>query len=167
MLKLILGTMKSGKSLRLLDEAFLLIKKSYPRKANFIIIRNSKDTREFFTRSSNYEDFIFHFGDEKTSLEPYDNIFIDEVQFFDKSYVNKIIKLSFSKDIFVAGLKADVKNKIWANVAKLIPYADDIIYPKAHCDKCGESPACFHLGNGKIGNDYLVLCKQCYKEGLK
>lgn len=32
MLKLILGTMKSGKSLRLLDEAFLLIKSPIPKK---------------------------------------------------------------------------------------------------------------------------------------
>lgn len=167
MLNLILGTMKSGKSLRLLDEAFSLIKKSYPHKANFIIIRPSIDTRDFFTRSQNYKDFIFNFGDENTPLKNYEYILVDEVQFFDKKFIQKIIDLSFSKNIFVAGLKADVENKIWDNVARLIPYADDIIYPKAYCDLCGGSPACFHMGNGKIGNQYIVLCKKCYGKEMQ
>ncbi|EIC2465208.1 thymidine kinase, partial [Campylobacter jejuni] len=67
MLKMILGTMKAGKSAKLIDEASNILFQD-----EVIIIRPSCDTREFFTRKyKNDELKRFNFGNENTSLSLY------------------------------------------------------------------------------------------------
>ncbi|MGI7526832.1 thymidine kinase [Campylobacter coli] len=162
MLTMILGTMKAGKSAKLIDEAFNILFQD-----EVIIIRPSCDTREFFTRKyKNDELKRFNFGNENTSLSLYRFIFVDEIQFFKKDFLEQIINLSRKKEITitVAGLLNDVKGNAWDNVETLKSYADEILYLKADCDCCGKKEsAIFHIGDGGINNNYFVFCEECYK----
>ncbi|HEB7570064.1 TPA: thymidine kinase [Campylobacter coli] len=162
MLKMILGTMKAGKSAKIIEEASNILFQD-----EVIIIRPSCDIREFFTRKHKNSDLQnFTFGNENTSLDSYSFIFVDEIQFFKKDFLEKIINLSRKKEIFitVAGLINDIEGNSWGNVETLKPYADEILHLKADCDCCGrKESAAFHVGDGGINNNYFVFCEECYK----
>lgn len=165
MINLIIGSMKSGKSAKLLETAYKL-KSSLSKKEQdkVIFIRPSCDTRNFITRKVidfNHKDILY--GNEYTDLKDFDYIFIDEVQFFKKKYIQSLIANRKKKaGIFCAGLNADIKHKVWGNIATLIPFVSSIELLKANCDICGaKESAIYNIGDGKIGDNYKVVCPRC------
>ena len=156
MLSLILGTMKSGKSTKLLN-----LENSV--NEDFALIAPSVSKREFFARNIENNLVVF---DEKFDYSSFKIILIDEIQFFSKDYIREIIKKRNSHDFILAGLISNTQNKMWENVVKLFPYADKVELCYANCDKCGCKNAKYHIGNGFIGDDYLVVCERCNEKFL-
>ena len=152
--------MKSGKSALLLEVANDL-SKTKGQNEKLIFIRPSCDNRDFISRGRE-PDIHLKFGDERTNLQDYDYIFIDEIQFFNKQYIQYLIGLENKKVLMLAGLNADIKHKVWENIATLIPFVSSIELLKADCDICGaEKSAIYNIGDGKIGDNYKVVCPRC------
>lgn len=81
MLSLILGTMKSGKSTKLLNLA-------NSTKEDFALIAPSVSKREFFARGVE-NNFVVY--DESFDYSKCQTLLIDEIQFFSKEYIQNII----------------------------------------------------------------------------
>lgn len=162
-MELILGSMKSGKSALLLGVANDL-SKTKGQNEKLIFIRPSCDNRDFISRGRE-PDIHLKFGDERTNLQNYDYIFIDEIQFFNKQYIQYLIGLENKKVLMLAGLNANIHNQTWSNITTLIPYASAIEFLKANCDICGaKESAIHHIGDDKVGDNYVVVCPKCYKK---
>lgn len=151
MLSLILGTMKSGKSTKLLNLA-------NSTKEDFALIAPSVSKREFFARGVE-NNFVVY--DESFDYSKCQTLLIDEIQFFSKEYIQNIISNKKNHTFIIAGLLSDTQNKMWENVVMLLPYADNVELRYANCDICGFNNAKYHIGSGLIGDDYLVVCEKC------
>jgi thymidine kinase len=97
---------------------------------------------------------------------------IEELQFFEDAYdivldlVNKK-----NKRVVVAGLVADYTGKLFGDVGRLIPFADDVHHIKALCSVCNDgTPALFtqristHSEKIAIGakDMYRAVCRKHY-----
>lgn len=162
-MKIILGTMKSGKSTTLINEMI----KAHNNNNKYIFIRQNKDTRNFIARGINVEIEKYNFQNENYLFNDLENhiIFIDEIQFLDKKILDRILKLSIKNKIIMAGLigYADT-NKIWESVAYILPYCKEIIKLNAYCEHCGKHNAVIQhfLGGDKISDNYAVYCLECF-----
>ncbi|MCR6590534.1 thymidine kinase [Campylobacter insulaenigrae] len=159
MITLILGPMRSGKSYRLLQEA----EKLHIANKNYVFIRPSCDDRGFISRS--FESRLqLNIQNEDCDFKDYDYILFDEFQFFDEKIVQRVLESEAKKEFYLSSLNSDIHFKIWKNVAKVLPYAEKIIKLHSICETCGCSHANFNIGNGKIGDDYKVVCKDCIEK---
>lgn len=167
-MKIILGTMKSGKSTILINEMI----KSHNNKNNYVFIRQKKDTRDFIARDVNIEIKKYNFQNESFLFNDLENylILIDELQFLNKNVLDRILKLSIKNKIIMAGLLsyADT-NKIWESVAYILPYCKEIQKLNAYCENCGKHNAIIQhfKGGDKISDNYAVYCLECYNEIIK
>ena len=152
-MELILGSMKSGKSALLLEVANDLAK-TKGQNEKLIFIRPSCDNRDFISR-----------GRQPDIHLKYYYIFIDEIQIINKQYIQYLIGLENKKVLMLAGLNANIHNQTWSNITTLIPYASAIEFLKANCDICGaKESAIHHIGDDKVGDNYVVVCPKCYKK---
>jgi len=68
----------------------------------------------------------------------YDIIAIDEFQFFDEHAIDVVKTLVYlNKEVIVAGLDGDFKQKKFGCVIDLIPFSDDVTKLSALCCHCG------------------------------
>ncbi|QPX65308.1 putative thymidine kinase [Campylobacter phage F372] len=161
MIKLIIGPMRSGKSLELLREA----EKLHFGRKKYILIRPEIDDREFISRS--YKTLhnlnIIKTNNINAIVNEYDYILLDEFQFFDNSITN-IITDNISKNWVLCGLNINYESKLFENIINILPYADRIYKLSSICEKCGSEYGNHNISNtGEIcvGDDYTILCSTC------
>lgn len=76
-----------------------------------------------------------------------------------------------NKIIIVSSLNANYKRNIFPSIQEIIPKADNIIFLKAKCSKCGLPATITQIKTNNIycsdiivgGNElYFVLCRKCF-----
>jgi len=171
-----MGPMFSGKT-------STIIKKS-KNKQNSIVIKPDIDTRNGNTTLVSSHDGLivnaisaYSLCDIWNTLSIYDNIFIDEGQFFPdlydfveryhSSYSRGILK----KKIYVSGLDYDFRCKEFPQIAAIIPLCSKIIKRSSVCYKCNGIARYSKLidqsknidGNIIIGGSdkYVPACSTC------
>lgn len=114
----------------------------------------------------------------KTNLKGIENIYIDEVQFFDKKILKVIYKLRKKGfNVYVAGLESDYTFKKYEVIKKLASHATKKVRLSAICEKCGKKTFyTVRLLNGKVDKTtmgdmietkdiiYKPMCKKHVKE---
>lgn len=102
-----------------------------------------------------------------------DIVGIDEIQFWALSIESVIKKiLASGRKVFVAGLKADFKEKPFGVLPKLMVWADDIKMLPSICQVCGDEDAAISkrviASKEQIavgGKDaYIAICRRCKLE---
>lgn len=170
------GSMFSGKTTALIQqgERYLIAKKKV------IYIKPSIDNRY------SKDEIITHKGTKvkavnsntkylSCSLEGYDVILIDEIQFFDKGIVKDIENLIRSgKTVVVSGLDMDYLGNPFETTMYLMGIADVVNKFKAICEFCGEDATYSHRickSNEQIllgeKESYIPLCRNCYDKEIE
>ena len=176
-LKVILGSMFSGKTTELIKEYNKYVACGF----NCCFINHSLDKGRFHsgtnTRAHNKlsvkTDFIINKlapSCNHPSFLHYDVIFINEGQFFPDLYEAVDWLLWKKKKVYVCGLDGDFQRKKFGSILDIIPLCDDVIKLKAICKKCKMADGIFtkRLSKEKrqtvIGSEnYTSLCRNCYK----
>ena len=177
-LKVIIGSMFSGKTTELLKEH----RRHSACGFECLLINHSSDKRytdkeETSTHdgikvnSINVGNKLFDFFKKESYLTRYDIIFINEGQFFEDLYifVDHIVNKK-NKKVYVCGLDGDFKRKKFGSILDIIPLSDDVIKIKAICTECMENDAIFThritkdttqtiVGGAEL---YKPLCRSCY-----
>lgn len=175
------GVMSSGKSLKLLSEAYDLNQAG----REVILLKPSIDTRTTNTIKSRLgverECMVI---DEDTcllnmcSMSNNTVVLIDEAQFLTLAQVEELRMLaSMGVEVICYGLLTTFQRKLFKGTQRLLELADDIMEYEGRCQLCGEKA---HINarmvNGVItttGNEveigdtqYISLCEKCYLENL-
>lgn len=172
MIKMILGPMRSGKSLMLLREA----EKLHYAKRKYIILRNPNDNREFVSRSFkpsiSLNIVVYSYG---MDLSKFDYILLDEFHLFKTDIIPILVDLSLKgKTIITSGLLSgsDYFDRpcdlmtLRQNV-EFLPFANEIIKLNSICENCGSTEGNIEHTKSRtitIGDNYKILCLKCAKE---
>ena len=174
-LKIILGSMFSGKTTELIKE----YNKYKSCGFECCFINHSLDKARFdsgtntqaHNKLSIKTDFtIDNLGPYARSFLRYDVLFINEAQFFPDLYKAVEWLLFHNKKVYVCGLDGDFKRQKFGSILDIIPLCDDVVKLKAICTNCKKSNGIFtkRLSNEKkqtmIGiENYTSLCRKCYR----
>lgn len=175
-LTVVIGPMFAGKSTFIINKVEEL-KESYLAIKPLIDNRYSKD--EIVSHDKKKIDAItvtnlFDYINDN-EINCYDNIFIDEAQFFnDIQETIEFLEYNYNGNIYVCGLNADFKRKPIGYINAILSKADDIIFLKGQCFNCPESSS-FSLkitcDDSQIdvgGEDkYRPVCGKCYQHFSK
>lgn len=169
-LHLILGSMYSGKSTKLINE----LKKNRAIGKNIFCINSKIDTRTPNKKIKTHDGIhiqssTVEFLNSLTIPENIDVIGIDEAQFFKDliPFVTKMNQVGVS--VIVAGLDGDSNQEKFGNILDLIPIADSYEKVYSFCKICKDgTPGSFtkRISNTKnkilIGSDehYIAVCKK-------
>jgi thymidine kinase len=187
-LEIILGSMYSGKSTRLLE----IYKQCNFCNIPVIIINHSIDTRYHDTMISthdkvmapciqttrlndiwDYKNLENNFDEEgykHIKLRSSEVILINEGQFFEDLYQVVVDMLRFNKRVYVCGLDSDFERKKFGQILDLIPICDKVNKLSSLCSQCKDgTPGIFsmRLTTDKqqtlVGSDnYIPVCRKCY-----
>jgi len=143
-IELISGTMKSGKSERLIERIL-----NYDNEC--LILKPSVDTRDGSKVKSRAIDIVYDavMVDEDNEqlvnlilngITEYSCIFIDEVQFFSQEFITMLIDISYvlEIDIVASGLRYDYMGNVFKSTELLRHQSNMYSYLKGDCDICGE-----------------------------
>lgn len=178
---LILGTLYSGKSTKLLQD----LERSLIAKKKILLIRPKLDSRDFISRVFKIEQpieikYVESSLSEIENIKEYDKIYIDEFQFLPKEIVEEINSLTFLGISFIiSALQASAQQHMFESVLTLLPYAEFIHKQNSICSKCGDENATLgYRIDGFTGNcdvcdasvvedsktpvKYGVICKTCF-----
>ncbi len=162
--------------------------KIYRRKkiagSQCLLIKYSRDTRYDDKESSKETHFLStHDGlkieaiaterlsDLNINPYDYDDIFIDEIQFYPDKVEFCDTMANHGVNIYASGLSGDYQRKPFAGMAELIAIAYDIKFLTAVCDICHrDNMACYSKRLSKSdgiiligGHDsYQAVCRACY-----
>lgn len=112
----------------------------------------------------------------KIDFNEFENIMIDEGQFFDdlNEFINFMEK--YQINIYVAALNGDFNRKPFKQINNLYSRADEIIYKQGKCNFC-EKKSSFswkmdqYVNSSQIdvggNNKYQPVCGNCYQDFLK
>ncbi len=163
MIHLILGSMKAGKSKMLLEE-YARLSAENPDKS-IVFVRSRRDKRDFITRDTSIDTSNIKLINDREKPIDSDIIFVDEAQFIEKPFVDFLLASRDTKTIIAAGLQSDICGRVWSNIARLLAHSTKLTLLLANCDSCGkEKSALNHIGDGKVGENYIVLCDSCFKK---
>ena len=178
-LEIILGSMFSGKTSRLLD-----IYNKYTFCNIPTIVLNYIEDKRY----GNKEDDKLYTHDQntipclsiskllsinKSMLNKPDVILINEGQFFPDLYEFVIEMVEkYKKKVYICGLDGDFKRQQFGTLINLIPFCDEIIKLKSLCSICknGKKGIFTHRKTNEeqqkvIGSDsYIPLCRMCYEK---
>jgi thymidine kinase len=109
---------------------------------------------------------------EKFQLSTCDVILINEGQFFDDLYEFVLEMLKRNKKVYVCGLDGDFERKKFGSILDLIPLCDKVYKLTSLCSLCRDgTPGIFsmRLTNQKqqtvVGSDnYIPVCRKCYQK---
>ena len=192
-LEIILGSMYSGKSTRLLE----IYKQCIFCNIPVIIINHSIDTRYHESMVSthdkvmapciqttklndiwDYNDIDCHFNENSENhlkLRMADVILINEGQFFKD--LNTVVEdmLKHNKRVYICGLDSDFERKKFGQILDLIPLCDKVSKLTSLCSQCKDgTPGIFsmRLTSEKqqtlVGSDnYIPVCRKCYENKKK
>ena len=192
-LEIILGSMYSGKSTRLLE----IYKQCIFCNIPVIIINHSIDTRYHESMVSthdkvmapciqttklsdiwDYNDIDCHFNENSENhlkLRMADVILINEGQFFKD--LNTVVEdmLKHNKRVYICGLDSDFERKKFGQILDLIPLCDKVTKLTSLCSQCKDgTPGIFsmRLTSEKqqtlVGSDnYIPVCRKCYENKKK
>lgn len=135
------------------------------------IITNTKDMHEdCITIDEKQPQLILEYLSKHPEV---DIIGIDEVQFWSNK-IEMVIKkiLASSRKVYVAGLKADFKERPFGVLPKLMVWADDIKMLPSVCQVCGDEDAAISKrvinSSEQVavgGKDaYIAICRRCKLE---
>lgn len=164
-ISLIIGSMRSGKSLELLRQA----EKLHFSGKSYVLYRPKKDTRAFISRSfkPSLELNIQYYSSENFRESEYDFILLDEFQFFERDIIKNI--LESNKTFILCALQSGTNNinepynvEVFENVNRIIPFCRDIKLLTSICENCG-NPCATHSYTDVItvSDDYKILCNNC------
>lgn len=191
MITFISGVMNSGKSARLIEE--IDRRQKYPH----IILKPAQDTRDgeyvktrkhirkhrgILVDDSNYMLRQVIFG----SIQYYDTVFIDEVQFFSKDFIELLLWhcKQWNTDIIASGLRKNFKGEFFPASALLLAASHKQEFHEGECFACsskdGQVVVMMDALNNLIlegdtvqteetlkKNHYETLCYNCYEKFLK
>lgn len=171
-LDLILGSMFSGKTTRLIE----LYHEFKNKNINVVAINFADDTRYHDTMLSTHDNVMIpciqcHNLNEIIDNENIKNssvVLINEGQFFQDIF-EASVKLveTYHKHVVICGLDGDFKRIKFGRICDLIPLCDSIIKLQAKCN-CGKDAIFSHrvtneLAQVVIGSsNYIPLCRTCY-----
>jgi thymidine kinase len=167
--------MKSSKSSTLIG---LLNKECYSKK-RVLLLRPKEDTREFLTRSGlqlNNKIEERKIGPIETFINDFDVIGIDECQFLDPGYVQRLIELAndpMTLKLIFCGLLTYTDLSIPPACLEIIKHADVLIKQNAVCMDCGSEYGIYNYMEGKteavhVGDgEYEVFCRDCLNKRKK
>ena len=188
-LEIILGSMYSGKSTRLLE----IYKQCIFCNIPVIIINHSIDTRYHESMVSthdkimapciqttklsdiwDYKDIDSHFNensDRHIKLRMADVILINEGQFFEDLYEVVDDMLKCNKRVYICGLDSDFERKKFGQILDLIPLCDKVNKLTSLCSQCKDgTPGIFSMRltserqQTLVGSDnYIPVCRKCYE----
>ncbi|TLD93441.1 hypothetical protein LS74_001555 [Helicobacter magdeburgensis] len=162
MIHLILGSMKAGKSKMLLEE-YARLSAENPDKS-IVFVRSRRDKRDFITRDTSIDTSNIKLVNDREKPIDSDIILVDEAQFIEKPFIDFLLATRDKKTIIAAGLQSDVFGRMWGSISRLMAHSTKLTLLLAHCDVCGkENSALNHIGDGLVGDNYLVLCDECFK----
>ncbi len=102
-----------------------------------------------------------------------DKVILDEVQFFDREKIKKVVQVLKKKGyhVIAAGLLYDYKRQPFGATPDLLGLADERLELFAVCQKCGS--LAMHTervggGSGRqievgAGDKYIAVCEKCHK----
>lgn len=173
MITLIMGPMFSGKTSMLLH----MLERSVLAKKRTLLVRPPSDTRAFLSHTQqdvswlqtarmflSIENNKYH-----NFAKNYDVIGIDEGQF--QRDLKYFCQNNVEKTIIISALHATSECEMFAPISEIIPYCENIIKLNAICTRCGSEFGnyTYYLKGNKTekivvgdGNDYTVLCRECY-----
>jgi thymidine kinase len=171
--RLILGSMKSGKSSVLIND---IDQYKYADKKS-VLIRPVSDTRNILSRKGEAVDADIikcsNLNDVWDDLQKYDVICIDEGQFIKDLGYNCNRLANEGKIVIVAALAGSSELTAWPEISEALPYADYIEKVDAVCEKCKDNTKptfTFFCGSKKPGeviigdSQYKALCRDCWKK---
>jgi thymidine kinase len=188
-LEIILGSMYSGKSTRLLE----IYNQCKFCNIPVIIINHSIDTRYHESMISthdkimapciqtttlnsvwDYNNIEEHFNEQTENhlkLRMADVILINEGQFFKDLYTVVEDMLRCDKRVYICGLDSDFERKKFGQILDLIPLCDKVTKLTSLCSQCKDgTPGIFsmRLTSEKqqtlVGSDnYIPVCRKCYE----
>ncbi|KRE33460.1 thymidine kinase [Paenibacillus sp. Soil724D2] len=183
MIKFFTGTMRSGKSYELIQE----IKKATGKA---LIIKPSLDTRDgdHVRSRATADTYPANLIDDTdlhdiwwvlSSLKGVDYLFIDEVQFFSKEFIEALIWhcKSLNIQVVASGLIKDFRDVKFPASEYLQLEADYVRFMHGDCDNCGKPSSDHNIrvdANGRMVTEgesigiegefkYLTVCRQCKK----
>jgi len=185
-LEIILGSMYSGKSTRLVE----IYKKCKFCNISVTVINHTIDNR--------YDDELLSTHDkvkipcikserltdvwteddlnnntriqEKNIVRSSDVILINEGQFFEDLYDIVVEMLNNNKKVYICGLDGDFERKKFGSILDLIPLCDKVYKLSSLCSLCKDGTSAIfsmRLTNEKeqtvVGSDnYIPVCRKCY-----
>ena len=185
-LEIILGSMYSGKSTRLVE----IYKKCKFCNISVTVINHTIDNR--------YDDKLLSTHDkvkipcikserlsdvwteddlnnntriqEKNKVRSSDVILINEGQFFEDLYEVVVEMLNNNKKVYICGLDGDFERKKFGSILDLIPLCDKVYKLTSLCSLCKDGTSAIfsmRLTNEKeqtvVGSDnYIPVCRKCY-----
>jgi len=185
-LEIILGSMYSGKSTRLVE----IYKKCKFCNISVTVINHTIDNR--------YDDELLSTHDkvkipcikterlsdvwfeddlnnntrikEKNIVRSCDVILINEGQFFEDLYDIVVEMLNNNKKVYICGLDGDFERKKFGSILDLIPLCDKVYKLSSLCSLCKDGTSAIfsmRLTNEKeqtvVGSDnYIPVCRKCY-----
>lgn len=171
-LEIILGSMFSGKTTRLIE----LYHQFKSQNVNVIAVNYADDTRYHKTMLSTHDNVQIpcvqcHNLNEIIDVDAIINssvILINEGQFFQDIFeivVNWVE--TKKKHVIICGLDGDFKRIKFGKLCDLIPFSDSIVKLHASC-KCGQNAIFSHRLTDEVeqvvigSSNYVPLCRTCY-----
>lgn len=178
LIKIILGTLYSGKSTQLIQE----VERAVLAKKNVLFVRPKLDKRDYLSRLIPTINNVTIIKVDSLSEIPkdkvYEKVFIDEFQFFSEKVVDEILELtSKGIDVTLAALNADINQNLFPPVAKILPWCETIMKLNSICPECGSEYASIvyradggtdasvkeeNVETDKEACIYRICCKRCY-----
>jgi thymidine kinase len=174
-LEIILGSMYSGKSTRLVE----IYKQCNFCNISVAVINHSIDNRYDEELLSTHDKIkipciktekLFDISREN-KIETSSVILINEGQFFSDLYDFTVSMLKNNKKIYICGLDGDFERKKFGSILDLIPLCDKVTKLTSLCSKCKNgTPGIFSMRltseteQTLIGSDnYIPVCRKCYE----
>ena len=171
-LEIILGSMFSGKTTRLIE----LYHQFTSQRVSVIAINYADDTRYHTTMLSTHDNVMIpcvqcHNLNEIIDTDDIKNssvILINEGQFFQDIFEIVVNWVEHQKKhVIICGLDGDFKRIKFGKLCDLIPFCDSIVKLHASC-KCGEKAIFSHRITNEVeqvvigSSNYIPLCRTCY-----
>mgnify|MGYP001428298881 FL=1 len=172
-LKVILGSMFSGKTTELIKEYHRHVACEF----RCCFVNHKLDNQRYDSASIAHNKLtvdvtanIKRLADIVAISHNYDVFFINEGQFFKDLYiwVDWLVNKQ-NKKVYVCGLDGDFERKKFGYILDIIPLCDDVIKIKALCKYCQVNEGIFthRLTGGKAQTvvgvaNYIPLCRDCF-----
>lgn len=177
MLNLTLGTVDTGKSMRIImfHHKLKTLNKTVAAFVPDISMQRDTDKEEYFIKSRASHDILPCLSMREIDNVNVDYYLIDECQFLNPDELKKIYELVHKKgkSVYAYGLKNDFKGHFFKASASLFCYADQYHEMSSLCECGGSASVSAKIGaDGVIikegdsispGYNFLPMCRTCWE----